>query len=81
MSVSRFQQAFLSMSSGERAQFIYKVAQANSDNPQIGNLVQNLDVNYRPQKDQKLEAQQRRKADNIYFVCQMLQSFPNFKMV
>lgn len=69
------------MSSADRAQFIYKVAQANSDNPQIGNLVQNLDVNYKPQKDQKLEAQQRRKADNIYFVCQMLQAFPNFKMV
>ena len=80
MSVSRFQQTFLRLSSGERAQLLYKVAQANSDNSQIGNLVQNLDVNYKPNKDQKMEAQQRRKADNIYFVCQMLQAFPTFKM-
>lgn len=81
MSVSRFQQSFLRMSSGERAQLVNQVTQANSDNSQIGNLLQNIDVNYRVNKDQKLEAQERRKASNIYFVCQMLQAFPTFKMV
>jgi hypothetical protein len=80
MSVSRFQQAFLHASSADRAQLVFKVSQANSES-QIGNLLQNLDLNYRPNKDQKLEAQERRKASNIYFVCQMLQAFPQFKMV
>ncbi len=78
--VGKFQQAFLHSSSGERAQLVFRVTQANPD-PQIGNLLQNLDVNYRPNKDQKQEAMERRKASNIYFVCQMLQAFPNFKMV
>lgn len=80
MSVSRFLQTFLHASSGDRAQLLIQVAQANPD-PQIGNLLQNVDVNYRPNRDQKLEAAERRKASNIYFVCQMLQAFPNFKMV
>jgi hypothetical protein len=80
MSVSRFQQAFLHSSSGDRAQLLFKVTQANSDNVQIGNLLQNLDINYRPNRDQRLEAQERRKPTNIYFVCQMLQAFPSFKM-
>ncbi len=78
--VAKFQQAFLHASSGERAQLVFRVSQANPD-AQIGNLLQNLDVNYRPNKDQKQEAMERRKASNIYFVCQMLQAFPNFKMV
>lgn len=80
MSVSRFQQAFLHSSSADRAQLVFKVSQANSDNPQIGNLLQNLDLNYRPNRDQKVEAQERRKPTSIYFVCQMLQAFPNFKI-
>ena len=78
--VGKFQQAFLKASSAERAQLVFRVTQANPD-PQIGNLLQNLDVNYRPSKDQKTEAAERRKASNIYFVCQMLQAFPNFQMV
>jgi hypothetical protein len=80
MSVSKFQQAFLHASSGERAQLVFRVSQANPD-PQIGNLLQNIDVNYRPNRDQKAEASERRKPTNIYFVCQMLQAFPNFKMI
>ncbi len=79
MSVSRFQQAFLHASSGERAQLLSRVSQANPD-PQIGNLLQNVDINYRPNRDSKVEAAERRKPSNIYFVCQMLQAFPNFKM-
>lgn len=80
MSVSRFQQAFLHASSSDRAQLVFKVSQANLDNPQIGNLLQNLDINYRTNRDQRVETQERRKPSNIYFVCQMLQAFPNFKM-
>jgi hypothetical protein len=80
MSVTKFQQAFLHASSADRAQLLIRVSQANPD-AQIGNLLQNIDVNYRPNRDQKLEAQERRKASNIYFVCQMLQAFPHFKMV
>jgi hypothetical protein len=80
MSVQRFLQEFVRSSSGERAQLVFRVTQANPD-PQIGNLLQNLDLNYRPNRDQKLEAQERRKPTNIYFICQMLQAFPTFKMV
>ena len=80
MSVAKFQQAFLHASSGERAQLVFRVSQANSD-PQIGNLLQNLDINYRPNRDAKVEAVERRKPTNIYFVCQMLEAFPAFKMV
>jgi hypothetical protein len=79
MSVSRFLQTFLHASSADRAQLLIRVSHANPD-PQIGNLLQNVDVNYRPNRDQKLEAAERRKPSNIYFVCQMLQAFPNFKM-
>jgi hypothetical protein len=79
MSVSRFQQAFLHSSSSERAQLVFRISQANPD-PQIGNLLQNLDINYRPNRDAKIEAVERRKPTNIYFVCQMLQAFPNFRM-
>ena len=80
MSVQRFLQEFVRSSSGERAQLVFRVTQANPDS-QIGNLLQNLDLNYRPNRDQNAEAQERRKPTNIYFVCQMLQAFPNFKMV
>lgn len=79
MSVAQFQNAFLRASSAERAQLLFRVSQANPD-PQIGNLLQNLDVNYRPNRDTKIEAVERRKPTNIYFVCQMLQAFPNFKI-
>lgn len=79
MSVSKFQQAFINSSSSERAQLIFRVSQANPD-PQIGNLLQNLDVNYQRNRDPKIEAVERRKPSNIYFVCQMLQAFPNFQM-
>ena len=79
MSVSQFQQSFLHASSSERAQLIFRVSQANPD-LQIGNLLQNLDINYRPNRDSKAEAAERRRPTNIYFVCQMLQAFPNFRM-
>lgn len=79
MSVAQFQNAFLRASSSERAQLVFRATQANPD-PQIGNLLQNLDINYRQNRDAKLEAVERRKPTNIYFVCQMLQAFPNFRM-
>ena len=79
MSVGRFKSAFINASSATRSQIIWQVSQANADNPQIGNMLSNLDVNYKVMKDPKDEAIQRRRADNIYFVCQQLEAFPNFK--
>lgn len=79
MSVGKFRSDFINASSATRSQLIWQVSQANAANPQIGNMISNLDVNYKVLKDQKAEATQRRRADNIYFVCQQLEAFPNFK--
>ena len=75
----QFLQTFLQTSTSDRAQLITRVSKLNDD-PQITNLLQNIDINYRKNRDVKIEAAERRKPSNIYFVVQMLAAFPNFKM-
>ena len=77
--MDRFLNAFVNRSSAARAQLVAEVVQKNSTNNQIGNLVQNVNLNYSPNKNQTLEMSERRRADNIYFVCQQLRAFPDFK--
>ena len=77
--VNQFRQAFVSASGADRFQLIQRVKAANAGNSAIDNLISNLDVNYRQVSDAKAEAAQRRKADNIHFVCAQLAAFPDFK--
>jgi len=77
--VNQFKSAFLALRGADRFQLIQQVKTANSGNAGVDNLVSNLDVNYQPLKDAAKEAAQRRKADNIHFVCQQLSAFPTFR--
>ena len=71
--VITFQNQFIKASSSERAQLLIRVSQLNSGNSQIGNLLQNLDVNDVLYKN-------RGKPSSIFFVCAMLKAFPEFKL-
>ena len=71
--VSTFQGQFVNASSSERAQLLTRVSQANSGNSQIGNLLQNVDVN-------DVSPKNKGKATSIFFVCSMLKAFPEFKL-
>ena len=72
-SVSEFQMKFTKASGSERAQLVSQVSQANSGNTQIGNLLQNIDIN-------DVLPTNRRKASSIFFICSMLRAFPEFKL-
>ena len=74
-----FKNKFLNASPAERFQLVQATVTLNSD-PQITNLISNLDVNYRMNtKNLAAEAQVMRRADNIHFVYGQLKAFPNFK--
>ncbi len=74
-----FKNMFLNASPPQRVMLIQEAVRLNDD-PQITNLIANLDINYRMNtKDLAAEALIMRRADNIYFVTQQLAAFPNFK--
>ena len=70
--VQQFQNNFLNASSADRAQLIINVAARNLHNNQIINMLQNININ-------DTAPQSRTKVDSIYFVCQQLRAFPDFK--
>lgn len=67
-----FQNNFLNASSAARAQLIINVAARNLHNSQIINMLQNININ-------DTAPQNRMKVDSIYFACQQLRAFPDFK--
>jgi len=71
--VSMFQNQFIKASSSDRAQLRIRVSHVNSGNSQIGNLLQNIDVN-------DVSPKNRGKPSSIFFVCAMLKAFPEFKL-
>jgi len=68
--VARFQRDFTSSSSGSRPQIVQKAVQQNQQNNQITNLLANVDYN---------TTKSSNRADNIFFICRMLQAFPEFR--
>lgn len=79
--VAKFQRDFLLASSPNRAAILQKVQAQNQHNSQILNLLANVNINYTPNKNPALESQERRKADNIFFICSMLNAFQDFRYV
>jgi hypothetical protein len=77
--VQRFQSEFLKSPSQKRAALIQKVVALNQQNTGILNLLANVDMNYRPNTNLLQEEFAKRRADNIYFICKMLISFPDFR--
>ncbi len=74
-----FKNRFLNASPPQRVMLIQETVALNDD-PQITNLIANLDINYRMNtKDLRAEAATMRRADNIHFVTQQLAAFPKFK--
>ena len=68
--IARFQSEFLSAPVGSRPQIVHQAVQQNIKNNQITNLLANVDY---------MATKKTTKADNIFFICQMLRSFPEFQ--
>jgi hypothetical protein len=68
---NNFKKSFLAASSADRAQLLIATAAKNARNPQIGNLLQNVNVN-------DINIKNKMRADNIHFICAQLQLFPDF---
>lgn len=77
--VQRFHREFLNASSGTRAALVQKAVSLNQQNTGIVNLLANVDINYKPTNNQAQEAQIRNRPENIFFICKMLQAFPDFR--
>lgn len=77
--VARFQMEFLRASPPNRAAMIQKVVALNQGNTGIINLLSNVDLNYKKASNPIEEAQQWKRADNIFFICKMLNAFPDFR--
>jgi hypothetical protein len=78
-SVQRFQKDFLSTPIHKRAALVQKVVSQNQQNTGITNLFANIDLNYQRNTNLVLEEANKRKADNIFFICKMLNAFPDFQ--
>ncbi len=74
----RFQNDFLNMPIQKRAALVQKVVSQNQNNTGITNLFANIDLNYQRNTNLVLEEANKRKADNIFFICKMLNAFPDF---
>jgi hypothetical protein len=75
----RFQNDFIRTPSHQRAALVQKVVSQNQTNTGITNLFANIDLNYQKSTNLVLEEQNKRKADNIFFICKMLNAFPDFQ--
>jgi hypothetical protein len=74
----RFQNDFLKTPNHKRAALVQKVVSQNQNNTDITNLFANIDLNYQRNTNLVLEEANKRKADNIFFICKMLNAFPDF---
>jgi hypothetical protein len=74
----RFQNDFLNTPIQKRATLVQKVVSQNQNNTGITNLFANIDLNYQRNTNLVLEEANKRKADNIFFICKMLNAFPDF---
>jgi hypothetical protein len=79
MNVQRFQADFIKTPTHQRAAFVQKVVAQNQTNTGITNLFANIDLNYQKSTNLVLEEANKRKADNIFFICKMLNAFPEFQ--
>ncbi len=75
----RFQKDFLSTPTQKRAALVQAVVSQNQHNTGITNLLANVDLNYQRNTNLVLEEANKRKADNIFFICKMLNAFPDFQ--
>lgn len=75
----RFQSDFLKTPIHKRAALVQSVVAQNQQNTGIVNLFANIDLNYQPNPNRVLEEVNKRKANNIFFICKMLNAFPDFK--
>ena len=72
--INKFRTAFISASSSERAQILFRASNANKANSSIVNLLSNANLN-------DTNVKNKMRADNIYFICQQLEAFSNFVFV
>jgi hypothetical protein len=72
---SRFLSDFLSSSPGSRVALVQRVVSQNQHNSNIINLLANVDYNYKEGKDNSA----KNRPDNIFFICRMLNAFPDFR--
>jgi hypothetical protein len=76
---NQFRKDFIAASTGQRAALVQNVVNQNQSNSQIVNLLANVDYNYKKNPNPLLEAKEWNKANNIFFICKMLNAFPDFK--
>jgi hypothetical protein len=70
---STFKETFLKTEPSERFSLILRITNFNNDN-MITNLLATLNIN-------DILYKNCNKVDNIYFICQQLRAFTNFKMI